>query len=77
MKEVREINALPVTLPWLEAECLETIALMGEDFWRYGVKENIKEIEALTRYAYEQGLVKKKLDPESLFAPPTLEMSKI
>jgi 4,5-dihydroxyphthalate decarboxylase len=77
MKEVREINALPVTLPWLEAECLETIALMGEDFWRYGVKENIKEIEALTRYAYEQGLVKKKLDAESLFAHQTLEISKI
>jgi 4,5-dihydroxyphthalate decarboxylase len=77
MKEVREINALPVTLPWLEAECLETIALMGEDFWRYGVKENIKEIEALIRYAYEQGLVKKKLDAESLFAHQTLEISKI
>jgi 4,5-dihydroxyphthalate decarboxylase len=77
MKEVREINALPVTLPWLEAECLETIALMGEDFWRYGVQENFKEIEALTRYSFEQGLVKKKLDPESLFARPTLEISRI
>ena len=77
MKEVREINALPVTLPWLEAEALETMELMGEDFWRYGVEENRKEIETLARYSYEQGLVKKRLSVEDLFAPSTLEISKI
>jgi len=74
---VREINALPVTLPWLEAETLETMELMGEDFWRYGVEENRKEIETLARYSYEQGLVKKRLSVEDLFAPSTLEISKI
>lgn len=77
MKDVREINALPVTLPWLEAEALETMELMGEDFWRYGVAENHKEIEALTRYSYEQGLVKQKFTAEQLFARSTLEVSRI
>jgi 4,5-dihydroxyphthalate decarboxylase len=77
MREVREINALPVTLPWLEAEALETMALMGEDFWRYGVEENRKDIEALARYSHEQGLVKKRLAVEDLFARSTLEISKI
>ncbi|HEX9463654.1 MAG TPA: ABC transporter substrate-binding protein [Alphaproteobacteria bacterium] len=77
MKEVREINALPVTLPWLEAEALETMALMGDDFWRYGVAENAKEIEAMTRYSYEQGLVKRKLSAEDLFAKSTVEVSRI
>ena len=77
MKEVREINALPVTLPWLEAEALETMALMGEDFWRYGVEENRKDIEALARYSHEQGLVKKRLAVEDLVARSTLEISKI
>ena len=75
--EVRDINALRVTLPWVEAETLETIALMGEDFWRYGVNENRKEIETLARYAHEQGLVQRRLAPEDLFARPTLEISKI
>jgi 4,5-dihydroxyphthalate decarboxylase len=75
--EVRDINALRVTLPWLEAEALETIALMGEDYWRYGVEENRSDIETLARYAYEQGLVKRKLPVEELFARPTLEISKI
>ncbi len=50
---------------------------MGEDFWRYGVKENAKEIEALTRYAYEQGLVSRKLSLEDLFPPSVIEVSRI
>jgi 4,5-dihydroxyphthalate decarboxylase len=75
--EVRDINALRVTLPWLEAEAYETMALMGEDYWRYGVEENRKDIETLARYAYEQGLVKRRLGVEELFARPTLEISKI
>jgi 4,5-dihydroxyphthalate decarboxylase len=77
LREVREINALPVTLPWLVAEAQETAQLMGEDFWRYGAQENAKEIEALTRYSYEQGLVQRKLAMEDLFAPSVIDVSKI
>lgn len=77
MHDVRDINALLVTLPWLIAEAEQSAALMGEDFWRYGVKENAKEIEALTRYAYEQGLVSRKLTPEDLFPPSVIEVSRI
>jgi 4,5-dihydroxyphthalate decarboxylase len=77
LREVRDINALLVTLPWLVAEAEETTALMGEDFWRYGVKENAKEIEALTRYAHDQGLVSRKLTLEELFPASTIEVSRI
>ena len=77
MHDVRDINALLVTLPWLIAEAEESVALMGEDFWRYGVKENAKEIDALTRYAHEQGLVSRKLTMEDLFPPSVIEVSRI
>jgi len=77
MHDVRDINALLVTLPWLIAEAEESVALMGEDFWRYGVKENAKEIDALTRYAHEQGLVSRKLSAEDLFPPSVIEVSRI
>jgi 4,5-dihydroxyphthalate decarboxylase len=77
MIDLHDVNALMVTLPWLEAETAETSALMGRDFWRYGVKENLPEIEALTQYAFEQGLVKRKVGVEELFAPSTYSMSKI
>src|SRR4029453_13263237 len=43
------VNALMVRLPWLEAETKETMAVMGADFWKYGVHENMREIEALTQ----------------------------
>jgi 4,5-dihydroxyphthalate decarboxylase len=77
MRDVREVNALMITLPWLVAEADETAKLMGEDFWRYGVRENAAEIEALTRYSYEQGLVERKLQFEDLFPPSVIEVSKI
>ncbi|MEA2939284.1 MAG: 4,5-dihydroxyphthalate decarboxylase, partial [Alphaproteobacteria bacterium] len=77
MIDLRDVNALMVTLPWLEAETNETIAVMGQDFWKYGVDENRPEIEALTQYAYEQGLTERKVGVEELFARPTLEMSKV
>ncbi|HEX5281573.1 MAG TPA: ABC transporter substrate-binding protein [Micropepsaceae bacterium] len=77
MRDVREVNALMITLPWLVAEADETAKLMGEDFWRYGVRENAAEIEALTRYSFEQGLVQRKLRFEDLFPPSVIEVSKI
>lgn len=77
MRDVREVNALMITLPWLVAEADETAKLMGEDFWRYGVRQNAAEIEALTRYSHEQGLVERKLRFEDLFPPSVIEVSKI
>jgi 4,5-dihydroxyphthalate decarboxylase len=77
MRDVREVNALPITLPWLVAEAEDSAKLMGEDFWRYGARENAAEIEALTRYAYEQGLVSRKFTTEELFPASVIEVSKI
>jgi len=77
MSRLTDVNALAVTLPFLEAETRETMAVMGRDFWRYGVGENLREIEALAGYAFEQGLLARKVNAEELFARATVEMSKI
>src|ERR1700730_3266875 len=77
MIDLRDVNALMVTLPFLEAETLYTMAIMGNDFWRYGVHENKAEIDALTGYAHEQGLIDRKLAAEELFAPSMFELSKV
>jgi 4,5-dihydroxyphthalate decarboxylase len=77
MIDLTDVNALMVTLPFLEAETKETMAAMGRDFWRYGVRESAKEIEALTQYAFEQGLIERKVAVEELFARATFDMSKI
>src|SRR5258708_14046652 len=77
MREVHDVNALAVTLPWLVAEAEETAQLMGADFWRYGVNENAKEIDALTRYAHEQGLGTRNLPVEELFPQSVIHASKV
>jgi 4,5-dihydroxyphthalate decarboxylase len=77
MIDLRDVNALMVTLPWLEAETNETAAIMGEDFWRYGIDDNRPEIDALTQYAFEQGLIERKPAIDELFHPSTFDMSKV
>jgi 4,5-dihydroxyphthalate decarboxylase len=77
MIDLRDVNALMVTLPWLEAETKETAAIMGDDFWKYGVAENMPEIEALSQYVYEQGLTDRKVKVEELFHPATFDISKV
>jgi 4,5-dihydroxyphthalate decarboxylase len=75
--DLTDVNALMVTLPFLEAEAKETMATMGRDFWRYGVQENERELEALVQYAYEQGLLERKVGVDELFEPSTYDISKI
>lgn len=77
MREVREIAALNVTLPWVEAEALETMDFMGADYWKYGIHECAHEIEAITRYSFNQGLSSRKLTAQDLFHKSTFEISKI
>src|SRR6202008_3348040 len=47
MIDLLEVNALMVSLPWLIPETEATMAVMGKDFWAYGIHENMKEISAL------------------------------
>src|SRR5262245_28825379 len=77
MIDLEDVNALKVTLPWLDSEAKETMEVMGRDFWRYGVQESRHEIEALAQYSYEQGLSERKVSVEELFAPSTFEISKV
>ena len=77
MVDLTDVNALMVTLPWLIPETEATIALMGKDFWAYGIGENMREIMALTQYAYEQGLIDRKVSVEELFHPSMFEISKV
>ena len=77
MINLRDVNALMVTLPWLEAETHETAAIMGEDFWKYGIAENLPEIEALTKYIHEQGLADRRVKVEELFHPSVFDISKV
>lgn len=70
---LRETAALKGMLPWFNAHVEETIGLMGEDFWPYGLDANRDTLATFLRYHHEQGLSPRVLEPEEMFAPETLE----
>jgi len=76
-RDLAENAALKTMLPWVNWELAATRALMGDDYWAYGFEPNRHVLDTFTRYSLEQGLSKRKLDPEELFAPETLEAFKI
>lgn len=76
MPGLANFGAVKATVPWLAAEVEETIALMGADYWPYGIERNVKSIETMARYSHEQGLSRRRLAVEDLFAAETLEQSK-
>jgi 4,5-dihydroxyphthalate decarboxylase len=77
MYELGQIGHLFVSLPWGVAEFDEAQRLMGHDYWSYGFANNRVPLATLTRYSNEQGLSKRLVAPEELFAAPTLDLSKI
>jgi 4,5-dihydroxyphthalate decarboxylase len=75
-QDLREVVALKIGLPWIAQEVAETRALMGDDFWPYGVEPNRATLEALARYSFEQGLSVRRLAVEEMFVPATLSEPK-
>ncbi|MBK1792296.1 ABC transporter substrate-binding protein [Persicirhabdus sediminis] len=63
------------SLPWANQEVENTIDLMGENWWPYGIEPNKKTLNALFQYSHEQGLAKHKLEIDQLFHPASLSLS--
>lgn len=72
-----EYSALKYMLAWSIAEMEEERELMGDDPWAYGLEPNRSLLETLVSYTHEQGLIKKLIDVDSLFAPSTLNEFKV
>jgi 4,5-dihydroxyphthalate decarboxylase len=72
-----ETAALKTMLPWSIAHVQETRAAMGEDWWSYGLEPNRHVLSTFLRYHHEQGLSKRLLTPDEIFAPEALESFRI
>lgn len=66
-----ETAASAVALPFAYQDAEELVALMGRDYWPYGIEPNRHTLETLVRYSHEQGLISRRFDIEELFAPET------
>jgi 4,5-dihydroxyphthalate decarboxylase len=73
MNELTITDTLRVTHPWINSEINKVKALMGDDYWRYGVEANRHDLGALQRYAKTDGLIKDDVPMEQLFAASTFD----
>ena len=58
-----------IVYSWMAAAVNEQRELMGENYWAYNVEHNRRVLEAITQYAYEQGLSANRIDYQSFFSP--------
>jgi 4,5-dihydroxyphthalate decarboxylase len=72
-----EFSALKYMLAWSIDEMEKEREILGDDPWAYGLEPNRGTLETLIQYTYEQGLISKRFEVESLFAKSTLEEFKI
>jgi 4,5-dihydroxyphthalate decarboxylase len=70
---IDETAAARYMLPWLHDEVARTRAVLGADYWPYGMEKNLEVLRTFLRYSHDQGLASRRLEPEELFAPETLE----
>jgi 4,5-dihydroxyphthalate decarboxylase len=72
-----DASASKATLPFLEERVAQARALMGEDFWPYGLEANRRTLESFLKHHHVQGLSPRLVKPEELFHPGTLESFKV
>jgi 4,5-dihydroxyphthalate decarboxylase len=74
MEQNRHAGAYYAMVPFLSDEIARTEALMGRNFWPYGVEANRTEIDAMLRWSFEQGLSPRQATVEEIFAPGTISI---
>lgn len=77
LARLADTSATKVTLPFVEETLRRARALMGEDFFSYGLAPNRHVFEWFLRHHHAQGLSARLLAPEELFHPATLESHRI
>ena len=62
-----------LSFAWGRELLLEERALFGSTQWEDGFEANRRQLELMCRYAHEQGMTAKVVDPKDLFVPSTLD----
>lgn len=72
--EERLAGSSPATIfPFLAEDWAAAKALLGPDPWSHGLAANRRQIETLCRWSHAQGLARRVLRPEEVFAEGTLD----
>lgn len=73
-QRLQDLSPYKLSMVWFREPIKEQRAILGDDPWPYGLAKNRSAIETLMGYLYEQGLARKLLKVEDLFAPNTLDL---
>jgi 4,5-dihydroxyphthalate decarboxylase len=73
LARLSDSSATKVTLPFVEEQLAAARALMGQDFWPYGVPANRHVLETFLDHHHRQGLSARRATVEDLFPTSTLE----
>src|SRR5579863_7912957 len=77
LAKLSDTSATKVTLPFVEERLAEARALMGHDFWSYGVEPNRKVLDYFLAQHHAEGLSSRRLSVDELFHPATYETFKL
>ena len=66
-----DINASRFPVPWLRDHVRDVEELFGGDPFPYGVEANRRTVDAFLQFAFEQGVVSRRLEVDELFAEQT------
>lgn len=73
LEALSDTSATKVTLPFVEEQLARARALLGPDFWSYGVAPARRTLEAFVRHHHLQGLSPRQVPVDELFHPATYE----
>lgn len=77
MAELSDTSATKVMLPFVEEQLAAARALMGDDYWSYGIDANRPTLANFLNHHHRQGLSPRELAVDELFHPSTAESFKI
>ena len=72
-EEMKSTGMFYAMLPWLSDDLRRAYEVMGPNMWPYGASANRKELEAMLRWSFEQGLAPRQGTVEEIFAPGMTE----
>lgn len=76
-RKLADTSATKVTMPFVEEQLATAKALMGEDFWTYGMKNNLPTLEAFLAQHHLQGLSQRRVAVSELFHVATHETHRV
>ncbi len=77
LTKLSDTSSTKVTLPFVEEALRDARALMGEDFWSYGVDKNRKTLDYFLGQHHAQGLSSRRVSVDEMFHPGTYESFKL